>query len=359
MRVSPKRLHSVPGPIFRSTVPIPTSGCPIDTVPTGTQTLEQLFCYNYDTGIPPGSLPTGSASQVNFVTGKSPNEEFIATTGTPSGFATLYPSTPNIWEVVHATGTVLARVTPVPLPVGDSFSFATQTQQAGTSGQSDEMSYLLLGTYTPSGGADFGASQVYFSWPSQTVTVMSIQHVDFGGLGTWAKRGTRFWRVGVTGKVYRWDLTAGFWSDFVTSAVVAPRVLDTLQATDNFLWGFDAINATLYKLDLLTLATLATYSVTGTNINVVSDDLIYVLYFPSVVGDTTFSYFIPSTNTQTTIGSLTTHCVAFGPSGAPSVMQFVAGYFYASQGFGVFGPGGLTVKIGALVCPGTNVPIGS
>src|SRR5512146_2765842 len=57
MRVSPKRLHSVPGPIIRTTVPIPPSGCPIDTVPTGPQLMTQVFCYNYDKGAPPGTLP--------------------------------------------------------------------------------------------------------------------------------------------------------------------------------------------------------------------------------------------------------------------------------------------------------------
>lgn len=357
MRVSPKRLHSVPGPIFRTTVPIPPSGCPIDTLPTGDQTLTQVFCYNYDTGAPPGTLPGNSSSQVDFIAGKSPNEEFIATVGIPDGFEAPYPR--SNWEVLHIFGTAINAATPIPLPPGDVFVYATQTEQAGTSGHSDEMCYLMGGRYFRSGIEH--PAYAYFSWPSQSVTVMSTFLVDSTeGSGTWAKRGNNFWRVMGTGKLYRWDFSNGFDSAFVATARPLTHRFDTLQASENFLWGMDSTTLTLYKLDPLTLATLATYSFNALNIDVVSDDLIYG-FTRTITNDLTFRYFVPSTNTTTVVnGVVPENCVTPGGGNAPSVMKFAAGYFYITQGFGVVGtPVGKTVKIGPLVCPGTDIPIGN
>ena len=354
MRVSPKRLHSVPGPIIRTTVPIPPSGCPIDTVPTGPQLMTQVFCYNYDTGAPPGTLPGPSASQVDFIAGKSPNEEFIATASVSDGFLAPYPRAD--WEVMHIMGTTISAATPVPLPPGDAFNYATQTRQAGVSGHSDEMCYLIIGDYTKSGSGTFGGVTVYFSWPSQTVTVLNEGLTD-GTTGTWAKHGTNFWRSSEAGSIYRWDLSNPFASSFVAHATGFLAVMSTIQATDNFLWTHDAANSLLYKLDLSTMAIVASYSLAAVNIYVAGDDLIY--NFTTSGADFTFSYFIPSTNTNTAIGIINSNCMTPSTFTTPSVMKFAAGYFYISQGFGPFGPGGKTVKIGPLVCPNTDIPIGN
>lgn len=364
MRVAPKKLHSVPGPTGNlATFPIITPGCPETTVPTGTQNLSSVHCYNYNTG--------NESSQLNFVGGNpaTGSESFVVSSATNSGVGIPYSTAGTNPNMKQATGETLNPISVLPLTGGPiSGTFYGQSAQAGSSGHSDELSILFHMTDLTPQFMGQGSAKVYFNYSSGAVTYLLYQAGSV--TGAWAKRGTRFWDIAGQASGHtleRYDMTTGgnpvFYADMGLSDNL--NIL-SLSATDNFLYMLyttGASTCTIYKLNLDTMAEVAHWDLTGTfggsrQMAVASDDLLYL-----IAGGWSFGYFQPSTGTATLIDTVPddSACIStLTPSAVTgqTSFQYNKGYFY--MGYGGFGTGSTNVvKVGPLVCPGTDIPIGT
>lgn len=337
--------------------------CPEDTVPAAeAKELSDVTCYSYDNGVPPGSLSSNSAGQMNFVV-PGHTTEFIATVGTRSAFGTSYPPTAN-WQVIHAVGAVMTTVTPVPLPATDSFTTFLHQPHAGLNGHSDEMCYMLAGNYNI--GSTAVSAFVYFSWPNQTVTVMNRSGNVTGTRGHWAKRGNDFYIhsvAGFTPALYRWNM-----ADLPGSVAAAENeawgatIIDICRS-ENFLWVLES-DATLRKCDPTTLAVIASFA-TGVptpvgGLYAAGDDIVYLLNAPGI-GAVGVYYFVPSTSTLQFIDSGFVSCPNIeinNFNGEFVHFEFKTGYFYITSA-GALGGETSTQKFGVLNCPGTDSPIGT
>jgi hypothetical protein len=369
MRVAPKKLHSVPGPTAKlATYPI-FSGCPSTTLPTGTQDLSIVHCYQYNEGLPPGTQGGNSASQLNFVTGSrfAGTDSFVTSVSVQSGFGIPYnPPPPDKLQIIEASGDTLNVITTLPVPSSPAATFIGQSSHAGSSGHSDELSILFfMGGITPPG---LPSAYVYFNYQTNVLTYFEPE----GGTATqcWAKRGDRFWWVrDAPGAINRYSVSAGGLPIMHASiaGVTNADFIRDLVATDNFLYLLynDSADATIFRLNLDTLAIVDSWVLTDPliyDMDVESDDLIYLNgYTDKLAPQTwTFSYFVPSTATLTHIDDVLRGCnggLGIGNSGQNS-FHFQKGYFY--MGYGGFGTGQTNITVvGPLNCPGTTRPIGA
>jgi hypothetical protein len=351
----------------------PPPSCPADTVPTGPQSLDLVHCYQYNTGIPPGTLGGNSAGQVNYFRGLGDQREFVATVGNASGFGINYPPASNQWQLLHMLGDTITAVTPVSAGIY-SFSFAPQAAQGGTSGHSDEMSYVLfvLGSITPLAFGTDGAAMAYFSYANNTLTWLKY---PFGAsvYPGWAKKGTRFWAAPFSssvsiGYIARWDMLSGLVQtmETLTSRGMGndPGWLRSYAASDNHLYVLfndGTTDSKIFQLNLDTLAvtnswTLSALGNTAWGMDVAGNDLLYI-----VADGWSFNYFIPSTGSLVHIDDVAPACNGIpsssNPAGQPS-FHYAAGHFALTHGGHAFGFVD-TAIIGPLLCPGTNVVIGS
>ncbi len=341
--------------------------CPEGTLPTGEQELEILHCYIFDEGLPPGTLPGNSSGQMNYVTGEPGSESFVAIVASVSGFGVPYPQAGS-YQVVEATGETLAPISTLVLPGSATANFVGNAAGTGRNGHSDERSVMhTLSQYDPPVG---GQSTViaYFSYDNNTVTILNMTGGE--APNTWAKRGDRFWhgcQGGVLG-LQRYSLSAGGlpqatidWSAIMPFGI---STLRSLNPTDNYLYamirGFGP--GLIYRTDLDTGAVVDSWDIVsriefGVSMSVVNDDLIYVWAVGE--GGWRFYYFIPSTDTIVLIGTVIAGCTpsTFDQSGQQS-FHFNKGYFYLTSGGEGSGTPHIT-KIGVLICPGLDVPIGA
>jgi hypothetical protein len=368
--IGPGNLHSIPGRGLALTTippaPPPPVGCPEDTAPTGPQSLSIVHCYDYN--------EENNAGQVNFVTGDptgSPSSDsFLASLSIQSGFGVVYPAVGNP-KIFQANGHSISTIPTQTLPF--AAKFVGQSSHAGMSGHSDELSIRFdMFDFVPASPAGPGDGKVYFNYEDGTATILN--YLNAVKQGAWAKRGTRFWNTsGAPHTVERYAIPTGGYPvatvDLVLGTINENDAIMSYSATDNFLYMLyrdDPPGTTkLFRLDLDTMAIIDEWQFTdpvfGTakQMFAVSDDLIY-LFVPST--NWTFGYFQPQASppVPVVIDSLDTGCISplgYTLSGQVG-FHFNKGYFYLT--YGGAGTGFTnTVKIGPLVCPGTDIPIGT
>ncbi len=381
--IGPGNLHSIPGR-GQSLVRIPPlgPGCPNDTIPDGEQHIQKITCYHWNSGIPDGTLSGNSAGQLSFVQGANVTE-FVATVGDQDGFFIPYPPASNQWQLIHVVGDVISTLPPVTL-TGHTASFARQSAQAGMSGHSDELSYVLeMGAVTPQVNGN-SSCFVYFSVPSDSAKFFNYNPGEGVVTGPWAKHGDNLYRVSgleAARRIARYSVATGgfplvFSDTFATLGFNNDQgVLRMFAATNNFLYAlfiqtFPTNKGGIIKFDATTLATVETFLFAEAldifGFDVASDELIYV-----GTNAWDFHYFIPGSSSPPELiligglnsppdGHVDFQCVNTAPLAlaGQNAFHYNAGFFYLSYG----GAGtGFTdaIKIGPLVCPGTNTPIGS
>jgi hypothetical protein len=332
--------------------------CPNDTIPDEFEDLEG-FCYEYTQGVPSGQLSGNCAGNMNFVEpGAVP--EFIVWAADRSGFGTDYTSEvgASASQVLRGLGDTITEVDRVPLPSGDSFTFFGQQSHSGLNGKSDELCYLIAGSYNIFGGAQNQDVLAYFNWDDQTVYLLNKSAMGSGDRHRWAKRGNNFYFStvpGFTNQIARWDMTAANNSSFAT--IVSPWTgnITELDTSESYFWVYGASG--LERCNPTTLAVLQTYSISpGMNgFSVVSDDFIY-FWRADGGGGLDIYYFIPSTETLTFIGntepSSTSGCFSLQTGAEAFNFHYQSGHFYVN-------PIGLqndqsTVRFGPIFCPGTD-----
>lgn len=350
---------------IRATVHVATAeppdcaACESTTNP-GALTLSTIFEYNYIYGIPTGSLSGNVAGQLNYVDNLGDEEEFIVTVGERSGFFTDYdypytiiPGAGGQWELLHAKGTAMEKVNPVILPINYQTQFATQDAQAGHSGHSDEMSYLLQVTLnSPASGDKYG----YFSYPdNQTTYIGAI--VLFDG---WTKNGTNFYgfRTDTTG-IYKGQIATGSTQTLYSAG---GKKYTDIFATSNFVWGLtNDGGAAVKKLTHTDLSVLTSYTLDTSLVDTVIsfsiiDDTVAYIHGTKSGTHKLYHMNFPS-NSLNLVGNLPTDSLT---NYVTSIMHYRKGYIYLhpkNLGFGTSFVG--VLKIGTITCPGTTEPIGT
>jgi hypothetical protein len=291
--------------------------------------------------------------------------EFIVWVADRSGFGTDYTSEvgASASQVLRGFGENVEEVDRVPLPAGDSFTFFGQQAQSGLNGHSDELCYLVAGSYDIFGGAQNQGVLAYFNWDAQTVYLMNRSGVGSGSRGKWAKRGNNFYHCtvpGFTAEIARWDMSAANNSTFANKVNPWTDTIFDLGVSDSYLWVYGV--AGLERCNPTTLAVLETYtSVIGlfSGFTAVTDDFLY-FWVNDGFGGMMISYYIPSTDTLVELGNTepTSTGGCFSLSGAETFnFHYQSGYFYLSP-LG-FQNDQSTVRSGPIVCPGTEIPIGA
>jgi hypothetical protein len=339
--------------------------CPEDTVPIAPQDIDVVFCYDITGGVPDGTISGNNAGQMNFVTGEPGSESFVAISTNQSGFAASYPLV-TAYQAIEATGETLAGITALALPGGRTADFIGQSAGTGRNGHTDERSvYHTLINLNPTylGNATVMA---YFSYDTNVVTLLSFPISNTLYAGTWAKHNDNFYHLtSAPNSIVRWSIAAGgaeVLSTDLSAIIPDDAFVRSMQGTDDYL--YIAVrgggNSNYYRLDATTMALVATYGGMPSELLstfAVSDDLHLIWARNGINWD--FYYFIPSTSTLTLIDTVTGSCspTTQDQSGQLS-MQYNKGYIYISSGAESNGAPNIT-KIGPLLCPGLDVPIGS
>jgi hypothetical protein len=340
-------------------IPPDCSPCVPSTDP-GEQTLSIIHDYAYTLGIPSGSLDGNVAGQMNYVRslGNS-KEEFIATVAHRSGFGTSYDYPAQIgarfnngdFQVLRFAGTKGERVDPVSLPLGYEGHVFTTDVKCGRSGHSDEMGYLLVFDITAPGGLS-ALNYAYFNYEDNEVTFFTITGFA-GGLRSWAKYGDELYGVrddsgdplGIL-KVMLENNNVG---------VVYPaggKNYHEVFATTNYVWGLTTSGVEIVKLRKDTLEVITTYSISSISsantFHIIDEKAAYI----GTSGRQIY-YLLFTDGTPRLIGTYPSASAAGG------LMHFRNGYFYFVPHNNFFGSGYTGVlKVGPLLCPGTEIAIG-
>jgi hypothetical protein len=375
MRIGNGDLHSVPGPALVATLPIPTTGCPEDTLPGVQEPLVQVHFWSFNTGIPPGTLNNNCAAQENFI---GENDDIIVWISERSGFGTDYATNTGSGgkgQVLHIQGASITAVTRVPLPAWVTrFTFFGQEAQSGADGHSDERSYMLTGlVYSAHFNNKF--AHAYFSWDSQQAYFMDA----FTTQGPWTKFGNQFYIYHfLNGEgIYRYVMQSG--------SVVEPTVGPAnalggvrpcgLSRTPNHLYALYPSNA-LFQLDKNSLAVTNQWNLTSQllpayqfpnilNLDAISDNLIYITQRKDSAGTgrLTFYYFTVNDGKLTAINPTVPYSIDLNSGQNPGFPG--ANHFFFRKGYLYFGYNGIATgrtnfeKVGTLNCPGQTVPIGT
>jgi hypothetical protein len=332
------------------------TACGLDSEPIQ-QTVEFESCYTYIEGVGDSLGSANTAGQFHVIPGPVANA--LATAGIRSGFLIAYPPEEDEWQVIKIDGDQQALATPVPLPAGHAFSFAPQEGQAGCSGHSDVLCYLLVGSY------DIGAgnvnAQVFFNWETQTAYAMAEPEAL---LKKWCKRGNDLYRFGgfPDATIVRWDMTNPVMSDPEASRVAVDYSLRDIFRTEDKLWTLGA-DGFIRELNPSTLDEIASHdtgitSPTGIiGFYPVSDTRFYILWVdPSVGNPAHFYVFELPGETLTQLdadpgisGSCPHVSIAAGFADH-STLQFASGFFYFNHGGDA---GGTSAgRLGPILCPG-------
>ncbi len=318
----------------------------------GEQELD-AYTYDYRYGIPIGTLGGNVSGQVNYIASLGDKEEFIATIGNRSGFYTSYDHINTIgvrinngsnWQVLRFVGERGERVEPVGLPFGYEASFNTLDAHAGHSGHSDEFGYLM--GFPISAPPGLPSNMAYFSYDSDEVTFLISPPSFVSSPNSWTKYEDELYGLNNNPGITKWTISSNFLGvDYTAGGKTYIEVF----ATATYLWGLTSSEIVQLRKD--TLEVITTYDISpitgsGESFFIIEDRAAYIrsnggeLYYISFDDPDTIQFIFDT-----------------GFSG--DLMHYRQGYFYfVPHNFG-FGSG-LTqvVRVGPLVCPGTEVALG-